>query len=88
MSSKGHSRNPGYTPGEHWATCDRCGFEFHVSKLRLTWDNLLVCSSDWETRHPQELGLSGGAAMGVGQAKSGHSGFSNDDNDFDPPKDF
>lgn len=37
------------------AICDRCGRKFKAHELRKTWDGLMVCSYDWETRHPQEL---------------------------------
>jgi hypothetical protein len=37
------------------AICDRCGFKFKASELKKTWDGLMVCSDDWEMRHPQEL---------------------------------
>lgn len=37
------------------AICDRCGRKFKAYQLRRTWDGLMVCADDWETRHPQEL---------------------------------
>ena len=37
------------------AICDRCGRKFKAYQLRRTWDGLMVCEDDWETRHPQEL---------------------------------
>lgn len=37
------------------AICDRCGRKFKAYQLRKTWDGLMVCEDDWETRHPQEL---------------------------------
>lgn len=48
-------RNPGYTPGEHYALCDRCGFVFNQSHLKETWDGYLVCPEDWEPRQPQDF---------------------------------
>ena len=39
-----------------WNTiCDVCGFKFKAEHLKLRWDGLMVCSDDWEIRHPQEL---------------------------------
>jgi hypothetical protein len=37
------------------AICDRCGFEYPASKLKLEWTGLRVCSADFERRHPQEF---------------------------------
>jgi len=37
------------------ATCDRCTFKFKASDLRKTWDNLYVCPSCWESRHPADF---------------------------------
>lgn len=51
----GHERSPGYTPGEYWVTCDRCGFDYKNTETRLTWDGLLVCLEDWEPRNEQEF---------------------------------
>lgn len=44
-----------YVPGDWNATCDRCGRKFKASQLSRTWDNLMVCSRDWEPRHPQDF---------------------------------
>src|SRR3990167_3440122 len=41
--------------GDWSAICDVCGFKFKASKLKLRWDGLRVCSSDWEVKHPQEF---------------------------------
>lgn len=41
--------------GDWKATCDRCGFDFHASQLKPTWDNLMVCKECWEPRHPQDF---------------------------------
>lgn len=49
------SRSPGYEPGNHWVICDRCGFAYRADEMMETWDGLVVCEKDWETRHPQEL---------------------------------
>lgn len=43
-----------YMKGDWNAICDSCGFLFKASKLRERWDGLMVCSQDWETRHPQD----------------------------------
>jgi hypothetical protein len=37
------------------AVCDVCGFEFYNTELKKRWDNLMVCSKDWEPRHPMDL---------------------------------
>jgi len=41
--------------GDWNALCDRCGFKFKASELKETWDNLRVCKSCWEPRHPQDF---------------------------------
>ncbi len=43
-----------YKRGDYNAICDRCGRKFKASQLRKTWDGLMVCSRDWEPRHPQD----------------------------------
>lgn len=50
-----HPRSPGFQPGNYWAVCDRCGFDYRIRELRMTWDGLLVCEKDWEPRHPQDF---------------------------------
>lgn len=50
-----HSKSPGYIPGDRWGVCDVCGYDFRMSELRLRWDNKLVCSRDFETRHPLDF---------------------------------
>lgn len=45
---------PGYVAGDHWVICDVCGFQYRSSQTRMRWDNLRVCTKDWEPRHPQE----------------------------------
>lgn len=40
--------------GDSNAICDCCGFKFKQSQLRLRWDGAMVCSKDWEPRHPQD----------------------------------
>ncbi len=41
--------------GDHNAICDTCGFKFKASELKKTWDNMYVCSKDFEPRHPQDF---------------------------------
>jgi hypothetical protein len=41
--------------GQWNAICDRCGRKFKSSRLRPTWDGLMVCERDWEPRHPQDF---------------------------------
>ena len=40
---------------EHLGDCDICGFTFHASELRKTWDNMYVCKDDFEVRHPGDF---------------------------------
>jgi hypothetical protein len=49
-----------YTAGAWKACCDRCGFEYLNTKLRLEWNGLRTCSGKgtndcWEPRHPQDF---------------------------------
>ena len=44
-----------FKSGSRWAPCDVYGYQFRSEKLRLRWDNLMVCDKDWETRHPQDF---------------------------------
>jgi len=41
--------------GDYNAICDVCGFKFKASQLRRRWDGYMVCSVDYEERHPQDL---------------------------------
>ena len=41
--------------GDWYAICDVCGRRFFGSTLLLRWDNLRVCTDDWEPRHPQDF---------------------------------
>jgi hypothetical protein len=41
--------------GDSNAICDCCGFKFKQSQLRKRWDGAMVCSADWEARHPQDM---------------------------------
>jgi hypothetical protein len=49
-------RNRGrhYKPGDNFVICDECGFKFYASETRMRWDGMIVCSKDWEPRHPQD----------------------------------
>ncbi len=44
-----------YKPGCWNAICDVCGFLFKSDQLQKRWDGFMVCSKDWEARHPQEF---------------------------------
>lgn len=44
-----------YRIGEFRRICDVCGFDFPASKTFKRWDGLMVCASDFETRHPQDF---------------------------------
>ena len=45
----------GRWPGTWAAICDVCGFRLPSDKLKRRWDGLMVCSQDWELRHPQDF---------------------------------
>jgi hypothetical protein len=50
------TRSPGFRPGDHWVTCDRCGFAYRHSETVKEWNGLVVCKSKcWEPRHPQDF---------------------------------
>jgi len=41
---------------EAWnAICDVCGLKYKSTELTKRWDGLMVCSKDFEHRHPQDL---------------------------------
>jgi hypothetical protein len=42
-------------PGNWKVACDVCGFWFPREDIQTRWDGLVVCSKDFETRHPQTL---------------------------------
>ena len=50
-----HGRHGPYIPGDHWVTCDRCGFTYRNSVMRQEWTGLVVCPQDFEMRHPQDF---------------------------------
>lgn len=44
----------GYVAGTHKANCQRCGFNFRSTEIRLEWTGLRVCRDCFEVRHPQD----------------------------------
>ena len=44
-----------YKHGNWNAICDTCGFVFKSGELRKNWKGLMVCSRDYESRHPQDF---------------------------------
>ncbi len=44
-----------YRAGDYYVICDVCGFKIRASETRRRWDNLRVCTKDWESRHPQDF---------------------------------
>jgi hypothetical protein len=44
-----------YKKGCWNALCDLCGFKFKSDELRQNWKGQMVCSSDYEMRHPQDF---------------------------------
>lgn len=44
-----------YDKGDWNTICDACGKKFKASELRKRWDNLMVCSKDFEYRQPQDF---------------------------------
>lgn len=49
------NRRPQYIPGDYLMVCDRCGFTMRSSESKKTWDGLIVCPADFETRQPQDF---------------------------------
>lgn len=43
-----------YKHGDNNAICDRCGFKYKASQLKLEWTGYYVCPKCWEPRHPQD----------------------------------
>jgi hypothetical protein len=35
--------------------CDVCGFKMKSNEVRKRWDGYMVCSEDWEVRHPSDF---------------------------------
>lgn len=48
-------RNTWYAPRQWNAICDVCGFKFKSDKLQKRWDGMMVCSEDYEARHPMDF---------------------------------
>lgn len=48
-------RATGFILGDWNAICDVCGFLYKASQMKERWDGLMVCSLDWELRHPQDM---------------------------------
>lgn len=46
--------NDEFILGDSNAICDVCGFKHKASQLRKRWDGAMVCSADFELRHPQD----------------------------------
>lgn len=44
-----------FIPGDWNAICDICAQKYKASQLKKRWDGLMVCSHDWESRHPQDF---------------------------------
>lgn len=44
-----------YFSGDAIGICDVCGFRYRMSQLRKRWDGVMVCSEDFEERHPQDF---------------------------------
>ena len=44
-----------YIPHEWNVVCDICSKKIKASESRLRWDGFIVCSKDFETRHPQDF---------------------------------
>ena len=44
-----------YVSGEWNLCCDVCSKKIKASESRKRWDGFIVCSDDYETRHPQDF---------------------------------
>lgn len=44
-----------YVRGDWKAVCDVCGRFYLASELKKRWDGVMVCSVDYELRHPQDF---------------------------------
>ena len=44
-----------YRSGDYYVICAVCGLKIRASETRRRWDNLRVCTKDWESRHPQDF---------------------------------
>ena len=45
----------GIRNGDWYAKCDRCAGRFFGSTMKVQWDNLFVCTSCYEERHPLDM---------------------------------
>ena len=50
-----HPHGAGFQPGNYWAECDRCGFDYRIQSMRMEWNGLVVCHKCFEVRHPQDF---------------------------------
>jgi hypothetical protein len=41
--------------GTYLVCCPVCGFNKYSDEMRRRWDGVMVCSEDWEPRHPIEF---------------------------------
>lgn len=41
--------------GQWKCECQRCGFDYHSSEIRLEWSGLRVCKDCWEPRQRQDF---------------------------------
>ncbi len=41
--------------GDYLFVCDQCGFTHYGSQGKEQWNHLFVCSTCFETRHPQDF---------------------------------
>ncbi len=44
-----------YKSGDWYVTCDVCSKQIYASESKQRWDGFVVCSDDWEPRHPQDF---------------------------------
>lgn len=44
-----------YVAGDYYLLCDVCGFKIRRSEASKRWDGAMVCSKDYEERHPLDL---------------------------------
>jgi len=49
------SHKPLYKKRDWLADCQACGKTFYASELKKRWDGFMVCSKDYEIRHPQDF---------------------------------
>ncbi len=49
------SRGWSYKSGDWWITCDVCQRQVRASESKHRWDGFIVCSDDFEERHPQDF---------------------------------